>query len=711
MRVLIPFGALLATWAFFHEYLPPSKRVNLVGDITGYHYPLLTFAHKSVRQGHMPQWDPSIYCGIPFAANIQVGLFYPGNWVLPLFNRGRDGLRLWTVEMNEFLHFWLAFVFAWLWLRRRAGSDLPAILGASVVSFSGYAIGQSEHYGVIQGYAWFPFALWGVEEFARGDGWRKLWKVAVASAMTFLAGYPPTWVVLAVCIVSYSLGRLGWKRIPAVAAATFAGLFLAAVQLLPTLEALPVKMPEDAFGGGLRLAMYRQFFLPNLYDQSHRSGSWMMEEQYYFVGSLALLAVGWILYKKLFAGLLPAAAMVVAALWLAQDPGGWIHSLGQRLPILMQVLEQTSFLLLFTLAAAMATAAAAADVRMREWKQSKWIGRAAMAAALLWNARQLWVWRHDGAGFGIGWWSAREVIVVSIIFFFLIRAGRSKLITAMLLFTMWTEYKVFGTNRRFSSSMAGNIDKGWAGDASRGGREMKGVAAAVYAKLLATPEYRVGLVEAMHATEARHYGLSTPQGFDPFLPLQYRQEVEQYVKFETNREFQIDWRSDAMLQAFGVGYILTAAQSTEHSAILGDSRFELMEPSQTFYHVFRYRDAKPAYRFAGGTAKKVRWLPERRSIRVFSESGGELTLLEQYFPGWVAYVDGDPVPMQRYGKAFQKIHVPAGRHMVEFKFNSPGLWRGMIISMLSIAALIAFVRYRRASFSPSAEPTPPASAS
>jgi len=74
--------ALIATYGLFCEYLPPFKRVHLWSDIAGYHYPLQRYAFDSLKEGRIPQWDASIYCGISFAGNVQAAFLYPPTWLM-----------------------------------------------------------------------------------------------------------------------------------------------------------------------------------------------------------------------------------------------------------------------------------------------------------------------------------------------------------------------------------------------------------------------------------------------------------------------------------------------------------------------------------------------------------------------------------------------------------------------------------------------------
>src|SRR5579862_1736943 len=81
--------SLAFTYLFFFDYLPPFRRVYLPFDLGGFHYPLADYAFQALRHGRFPEWDPTIYGGMPFAANPQVALFYPGTWVMLAASAGR----------------------------------------------------------------------------------------------------------------------------------------------------------------------------------------------------------------------------------------------------------------------------------------------------------------------------------------------------------------------------------------------------------------------------------------------------------------------------------------------------------------------------------------------------------------------------------------------------------------------------------------------
>jgi len=203
-RKTVALASFVFTYLFFLEYIPPVRWVHIPYDLNGFHYPLADFAFLRLRQGHFPLWDPTIYAGMSFVSNIQAALFYPPTWIMFLFNLGRERLSYQSMEDLQIAHVWVGFFLCYQWLRGKRLAELPCVLGAGVFAYSGYMCTQLQHFGLVAGYIWIPLALWGVDQAVERRSWRPLWKVAAASALAFLAGYPPTWIVFAVTVGTYS---------------------------------------------------------------------------------------------------------------------------------------------------------------------------------------------------------------------------------------------------------------------------------------------------------------------------------------------------------------------------------------------------------------------------------------------------------------------------------------------------------------------------
>jgi uncharacterized membrane protein YfhO len=67
---------------------------------------------------------------------------------------------------------------------------------------------------------------------------------------------------------------------------------------------------------------------------------------------------------------------------------------------------------------------------------------------------------------------------------------------------------------------------------------------------------------------------------------------------------------------------------------------------------------------------------------------GLLVVSEVYAAGWVASVDGAPVPILPTDHALRGIPLPAGEHTVELFYEPPALRLGLLVSAITWAGLL-----------------------
>ena len=211
----------------------------------------------------------------------------------------------------------------------------------------------------------------------------------------------------------------------------------------------------------------------------------------------------------------------------------------------------------------------------------------------------------------------------------------------------------------------------------------------MYESLRSHPEYRVALdITGPFPQNLRHNGLTTPQGFDPLLPMQYKTLVDRIGHFRTNREFELNPENEKDLQLLGVRYFVSA----RNGPYLG---LRLLEPASTYFKVFEYVDPRPAYGWEEQDVEhavemKI-WQPEKRAFAVRSTRGGHFRLTEQFYPGWTATVDNVETKIERCQEAFQCVAVTPGEHRIEFRYHSRWLMLGAGISFCSMLAVVVFV--------------------
>lgn len=59
--------------------------------------------------------------------------------------------------------------------------------------------------------------------------------------------------------------------------------------------------------------------------------------------------------------------------------------------------------------------------------------------------------------------------------------------------------------------------------------------------------------------------------------------------------------------------------------------------------------------------------------------------------GWSATVDGQPVEIERVNVAFMAVDVPAGDHVIEFHYMTPGLKPGAVVTLASVLIFAAYL--------------------
>jgi hypothetical protein len=86
------------------------------------------------------------------------------------------------------------------------------------------------------------------------------------------------------------------------------------------------------------------------------------------------------------------------------------------------------------------------------------------------------------------------------------------------------------------------------------------------------------------------------------------------------------------------------------------------------------------------------------AIRASLSSPGVLVVADSYYPGWKAYVGDKEVPIYRANLLFRGVALPAGDHVVTFRYEPASFKIGLIISLTTIALLTVisfFVGFRR----------------
>ncbi len=638
-RIAILTLTLLASIGFFFEYWFPHKPLFVTYDLQTYHYPLMDRAFQELTSGRLPGWNPTMYCGLPLAGNVQSALFYPPTWILFLASWPWGRLRFDFLEYFVFLHVWLASILTAWWLRNRGLSLFPSLIGAIVYAYGGYMMTQLQHLGLVIGVAWWPLAFLGVDRCAASRSWRPDWRIVCASALVFVGGYPPLWIAFAYILVCYAVGSgLEWKLAAATILSLAISLLLAAVQFFPMLEVSRLLESEWRYGSMDEVGEFLTFAIPNFFDFGlHVPVATNPGYDYWYLGCAGLAGIGLAIFSR--SGYnrnhVLALAVGLGTLIILADPFKVLSSFTRNQPILSSAVRSWYFIPGFLVTASLLAASGFQRVAApRPPDPRNWLPVLGVTAAAVWSIRLL-----AAPDFASGWHSVLDAAIglaaVGLLTYSWTRStgARRQLLAATILILALVELKAFGTSRRFNTSKDGP-------DAMVN-LTLPGLDPNVHRRIQRDRGFRIAVSHdgGPAPVTLQHYELASPQGFDPLLTRGYKTLIGRLGgTFVSDRAFRLAPSSVQALRFLGVKYFLAPDGSAELAQLRLLTKAYRELDSVSYFKTFELIDASPAYAWAkagaGASASIVEWRPGFREFQVASASGGRFRLAEQFFPGW-----------------------------------------------------------------------------
>lgn len=102
-------------------------------------------------------------------------------------------------------------------------------------------------------------------------------------------------------------------------------------------------------------------------------------------------------------------------------------------------------------------------------------------------------------------------------------------------------------------------------------------------------------------------------------------------------------------------------------------------------------------------ASEVRFIrdnPQVVELDVHTDADGYLVLLDTWYPGWEATVDGVPTPIHRANYIARAVRIPRGEHHVRFVYRPFSFRLGILLAGLAMASMVVSglwrIRFRQA---------------
>ncbi|MBV8282920.1 MAG: YfhO family protein, partial [Candidatus Eremiobacteraeota bacterium] len=712
--------ALLNVGFFWQVLFDGAQMPNGGGDLASFLYPMYAFASQSLHAGHLPLWNPYLFSGMPFLADIQSGLFYPPNFLIERLARPFDYA---SMEWLAMLHYVLAGWFAYLLGRSLGVTRLGAVVGGLVWMWSGFMVAQLGHLNMVEVAVWLPLELLLLRQALLGNRLRlTLPLTAAVLAVAFFAGHTQLFLYELLALVLFVALWGHYRRsIPVLAIALAGAAALGAVQILPSLQLTTLSLRsgisyQESTQFALAPARLLTLLVPHFFGENAQNywGSWTTTEVFGYAGILPLvLALAALRLRSrqdtrfwFWIGLLG----VLLSLGSATVLQGWLY---RFVPGFDKVRAPGRFLAFFDLGVAMLAGYGFDAVRQIRGRTRLTVQRLRLLTG---GAFLVVAVAGLPAAYGILLTHQHDDAVI---FHRLEVATSGATILALLLAA---SYGWLTLRRRWTASFAAMgialvaVDLGSAGYNFNPG----------YTDATAAFSQPVAVVDFVrsHATAGARIDSATnvDDVFPPDLPLLDRvpslwglfnpvQLSDYYDYWKT----YVPGRGSALYDALGARYVVakkdTPLDAKFKPVFTDDKQMNVYEDPAAYPRAFAVANsAGGSHDQAVQTMRGSSFDPAHQAVLEggpgiqgsggpwpatnFAESGdgasfdvnvpqpAAVVVSTAYYPGWNAVVDGQPAQLFRADVAFQGLSLAAGQHHVDLRFD-PALFKvGAVVSGL-----------------------------
>ena len=157
--------------------------------------------------------------------------------------------------------------------------------------------------------------------------------------------------------------------------------------------------------------------------------------------------------------------------------------------------------------------------------------------------------------------------------------------------------------------------------------------------------------------------------------------LQRIASFETDSILTANlyWLRDSLPRAYFASGVVPAASP--------ENAFDkLLQPELSLAGTVILEGSEKGQEAQAGGSVEVREYGSHRVVcEAKANTAGYLVLLDSFFPGWQAYVDGQEVEILRANYAFRAVRLPEGDHRVEFRYEPRSFYIGFSITCLALA--------------------------
>lgn len=703
-------------------------------DFVEQEFPFRTLAASSLANGVIPHWNPYVFCGMPFLADIQVAFWYPMNMLQSLFVS--DG-HLSPVVMQWFiiLHYIIAGAGMFFLVKRVFKTDdLSALFAAIAYAFSGYLTMQIIHQMIVYQLALFPFIVLCI---IRGfDSLMYAIAGGLLLGVMYLAGHPQTTLFLTLflgALVLYEIGyRLRSKGEEKLSATTILAMVIPfiiavgifAIQLLPSQELAglskrDVMTFENSVGGGrLSFGSLFTFIMPRLFGLTDAmrqakvpfwNGEYFLSwETAMYIGVLPLLfgvLASFVATKKKYVALF--AGMSLFAFLFALGDNFFLYKIFFSLPIFDRLRTPARMMMVATFGLSALSGVGLSMFLRNEIEEKKrsfaliiggLIGVAWVAGiAGIISANSFLNGAPAEANTSISWAAglAAFPVIAAIVLSILLWKNMIKgvALASIVIGVTVVELFMYGMPVNKSSD-----DPRSAFRDEPNQTQIVELLKKEQAQELSRANIRLGGASLLRRNQGAYDRIQLLEGYNPLVLAEFAPQCANSMM--TMDLLNIKWRIIGQGFTPTETYLPRAKMYYTVDVRSNDDAKQVLKTDSTYdYRSKLLLEEKPTLNISEidslSSGKIVRYQMNEIEVKVSTKANGMLFLSEVNYPAWKATVDGKEAKIYKAFTTLRAVEVPAGEHTVVMRYESDAFKTGSLITLgtlvLSLGALGYFV--------------------
>lgn len=701
-------------WAFyFWRVLTPNQANQMSlpeGDYTGQFLAFSAYQAERVLEGEIPLWNPYNRAGHPFLADTQAAVFYPPRLIAILASGVTgNGWNYAVLQAETLAHFWLASVFMFLLSRVVTRSRIAGIVSSIIFTYGGFLTGYPPlQLAILEAAVWLPLALLGIHKATEGNpkapqAWLALSSVALGVGL--LAGHPQTSLYSAYLCIAYLIYRSVVKkaRLLWILSALFIvvglGFGIAAAQLLPGLEYTRLTTRSgygyDQLANGFPLSDLLSALLPDVLSlwSPLYSGIPALLLAALAVASRSRTARFWVGAIAVALALSFGRHTIMYALAYLTVPGFSMFRGQERAAFIISI----SLAMLAGLGTAALLSGRGSSFNLARYSAKATFGAWVLAAALFVVERAipreeiyaalragvflavvctlLWVLMSRPQLTTQAWW--RTALIALVVF-------------DLFTVTMGTNWEPIPPSQRHLLSdlvpIVVDDEALYRVDGRLGLGENFGTMVGVQDVRGISPLWLGTLENYYQLPEARLYQLlSVKYVFTDWQQLAIPSTVIAQAQ-DGNLPLYLHQITDPSPRAWMTYTVMDTQDRSQALGWLADASFD---PLHTVILPSQPDLALPSTAPVDWEVTISSYRPERIELSVDTPTDGILVISEMDYPGWIAFVDGEQVPILHADAGIRAIALQAGSYHVILEYQPISFKIGAAIAVISVILLTA----------------------